>query len=247
MSLLFSLTKLVLSKLISYGKQLILILQSEDIPALNNCAPFLRLKEVDDNVELSYRFDRKSKYTEEVNAADEKRDKLLKQLFHMVKGFTNSTIKAEVDAALHINRVIKHFGPNLPNQPLADESANLNGLLLELSKPDYTPAVELLKLKPMLDLLKAAQLEFENIFYQRGVDMAKVKDTPAASKLRADYEHAIREMVSYCEAQAIVTGDAKWKHVCSLIETLNISFEAQLRNHKEETPANNPNNQNATK
>jgi hypothetical protein len=237
MSLLFSFSKLALSNLLSYGKQLILILESEGIAALNTCAAFIRLKETDASMETSYKFDRKSKYTDDVNAADEKRDKLLKQLFHLVKGFTNSTVVAEVNAALLINRAIKHFGTDLPKQSLNKESTNLNGLLLELSKSDYTAAIELLNLKGLIALLKAAQLDFEAIFYQRGVDKARVKDTPAASKLRDDYELALRSMVEYAEAQVTINGDAKWKHVCSLIETQNAAFEAQIRNRKVDSPA----------
>jgi hypothetical protein len=247
MSLQFSFSRLVLSNLLSYGKQLILILESEGIAALNTCAAYLRLKEVDAAMEASYKFDRSSKYTDEVIAADEKRDKLLKQLFHLVKGFTNSTVIPEANAALLISHAIKHFGTDLPKQPFNTESANLNGLLLELSKSDYTAAIDLLKLNGVIALLKAAQLDFEAVFYQRGVDKAKVKDTPAASKLRTDYEQAIRGMVEYAEAQVTINGDAKWKHVCSLIETQNAAFEAQIRNRKVDSPAAAETAQNAAK
>jgi hypothetical protein len=50
-----------------------------------------------------------------------------------------------------------------------------------------------------------------------------------------DYEQAIRDMVSYAEAQVTINADANWKHVCSLIETQNAAYEAQIRNHKDDS------------
>jgi len=234
MNLQFSFSRLALPNLLSYGKQTIFIVESESITGLDTCPPFIKLKEVDTSIESSYKFDRKSKYTDDVKAADEKRDKILKQLFHIVKGFTNSTIEAEVNAAELISRAITLFGKDLPSQPNNTKSANLNGLLLELSKRNYTPAIELLNLKAVLGLLKTAQMEFEMVFYHRGVDKAKAKGIPTASNLRVDYEQAIRDMISYAEAQVTINADANWKHICSLIETQNAAYEAQIRTHKEE-------------
>lgn len=235
MNLLFSFSRLALPNLLSYGKQLILIVESENITGVSTCPSYIKLKEVDASIESRYKFDRKSKYTDDVKAADEKRDKILKQLFHIVKGFTNSTIEAEVNAAELISRAITLFGKDLPNQPLNTESANLNGLLLELSKRNYIPAVELLNLKTVIGLLKTAQMEFETVFYHRGVDKAKGKDAPAASIQRTDYEQAIRGMVNYAEAQVTINADASWKHICSLIETQNAAYEALLRTRKDDS------------
>jgi hypothetical protein len=235
MSLQISFSRLALPNLLSYGKQTIFIVESESITGLDTCAPFIKLKEADGSIESSYKFDRKSKYTDDVKAADEKRNKILKQLFHIVKGFTSSTIEPEVDAAELIDRAITLFGKDLPKQPQNTKSANLNGLLLELSKRNYTPAIELLNLKTVIGLLKTSQMEFETMFYHRGVDKTKGKDAPAASIQRVDYEQAIRDMVSYAEAQVTINADANWKHVCSLIETQNAAYEAQIRNHKDDS------------
>ena len=41
-------------------------------------------------------------------------------------------------------------------------------------------------------------------------------------------------MISYAEAQGVISGDAKWTHICNLIDTFNSSIEAQQRTKKDE-------------
>jgi len=241
MNLILNLTRLVLANLLAYGNQILLYIESEGIAGLDSCAPYLRLKESDSAIEESYKLDRKNEYTDEVKAADRKRDNIFRQLLRIVGGFLFSPVNEERTAAERINRLIRLYGRNLPNQPLKEESTNLNGMLTELVKSDYTEAISLLKVSPVIEQLRSAQQEFESIYYSRGVKQAEANETPAATKQRGGYEQAIRNMVIYAEAQGVIGGDTKWAHVCSLIETLNASFEAQVRTKKPITTETTPN------
>lgn len=232
MSLFFSFSRLTLAKLLSYGKQLLLITESEGIDGLSTCTPYLNVKESDRNIQASYKAIRRSRLTDEVKAANKKRGTLIRQLVHMVKSFEHSLVPTEKNAAILIGGAIKQFGKDLPNQPLADESTNINALLNEVAKRDYIAAVELLRLIPVLEGLRLAQQEFESLYYQRKVKQTTTVKIPSASKLRAGYEQNIRNLVAFAEANVTISKDTKWENVCNLIKNLNDTFDAQLRARK---------------
>ena len=228
----FRLARIVLAKVLAYGNQILLIVESESITGLESCIPYLKLKEIDTSIEERYKQDRKNKHTERVNAADAKRDTLYRQLLHMVGSFLFSTVAEQKSAAVRINRVLRMFGRRLPDQELNTQSTNLNKMLVELSKSEYSADIQLLSIAPVIDLLRAAQGEFDTIYFQREVDQAETHEMVSASTLRPAYEQAIYDMITYAEAQRVVGGDPKWVQVCKLIETLNETFEAQLRTKK---------------
>lgn len=232
MSLIFSFSRLTLAKLLSYGKQLLFIVESEEIDGINTCTPYLNVKESDRNIQASYKAIRRSRLTDEVKAANKKRGTLIRQLVHMVKSFEHSVVPTEKSAAILIGGAIKQFGKDLPNQPLADESTNVNALLNEVAKRDYTASIELLRLAPVLEGLRLAQQEFESLYYQRKVKQTITVKIPSASKLRVGYEQNIRNMVAFAEANVTISKNAKWENVCGMIKNLNDTFDAQLRTRK---------------
>lgn len=236
MNLILNLARLVLGNLIAYGNQILLFIESEGIAGLETCIPYLKLKEADTAIEKSYKLDRKNKYTEEVKAADKTRDNIYRQLLKIIGSFLFSPVAAEKSAAERLNHLIRLYGQDLPNQPLKEESTNLNGMLTELAKSEYADAIALLKVSEVIEHLRSAQQEFERVYYSRGVKQAETNETPKASKQREAYEEAIRNMITYAEAQGVIGGDPKWAHVCSLIETLNAPFMAQMHTKKANAP-----------
>jgi hypothetical protein len=116
---------------------------------------------------------------------DEKRDDLMRVIFHEVDAKELWPVATISAAGSVVAAELDKYGFEIINLAYAVESANINALLQDLKKPEVTAAISILPgLNDLIQLLEAAQQEFETAFLQF-VDLKIEKEKwISASKLR---------------------------------------------------------------
>jgi hypothetical protein len=111
---------------------------------------------------------------------DQRRDNLFNGIVHLIKGrmliSEDPVILRAADVLLHS---IDKLGKNVTGQGYARESVLLNALFKELETAEPAAAVNTLGISAEIELLKAAQKDFEAIV-QKKVDELSDQDGPKA-------------------------------------------------------------------
>ena len=116
---------------------------------------------------------------------DEKRDNILRVIFHEVKAKELWPDAAISKAGSLIAVELDNYGFEIIELAYAIESANINALLLDLKKPDVKEAIASLPgLDGLIKLLNATQQEFESAYLKLVGQQIEKEKLLSASKLR---------------------------------------------------------------
>ncbi|RXQ94377.1 hypothetical protein EO244_08830 [Ancylomarina salipaludis] len=165
---------------------------------------------------------------------DHVRDMAIRALFKLVEGYVHIPIAGMKEAALVLNRILEQYGLSIQNEDYAEESADIESLLKDLSKPNALSAIANLQgVQESIAALDAAQKDFENVALQQAEGESLKKDLASASMLK---KVAITEintnLVGYLNTMAKVnpaTYEATTKTIAELIDRNN---EMVKRRHK---------------
>jgi hypothetical protein len=172
---------------------------------------------------------------------DEKRDNLLRAIFHEVIAkelWPNETVS---NAAARVAVELDKYGFETIDLAYAAESANINALVQDLEKPEVVDAISNLPgFSELVVQLKAAHQEFETAFLQFvGLKIEKGK-LLSATKLGKVMRFQInKELVVYLNAMALSMPE-QYKEctevIAVIIETNNTKVRNRLNKPDEEPP-----------
>jgi hypothetical protein len=154
------------------------------------------------------------------------RDTAIRALFKLVEGYIYIPIAEMKEAALVVNNILEQYGLSIQNEDYAEESANIESLLNDLSKPAVVIAIAKLQGVPeTVTALNAAQKDFENVALQQAEGESVKKDLASASQLKKESITEINNsLVGYMNTMAKVnpaTYEATAKTIAELIDKNN--------------------------
>ncbi|MBN2598786.1 MAG: hypothetical protein JXR82_18540 [Marinifilaceae bacterium] len=157
---------------------------------------------------------------------DNVRDMAIRALFKLVEGYVHIPIAEMQEAALVVENVLNQYGLSIQNEDYAEESADVESLLNDLSRPDVVAAIT--KLQGVAEItasLHDAQKDFENIALQQAEGESVKKDLASASQLKKKIIAEINDnLVGYMNTMAKVnpaTYEATAKTITELIDKNN--------------------------
>ena len=162
---------------------------------------------------------------------DEKRDDLLRVIFHEVNAKELWPDAAISQAASVIAAELDKYGFEIINIGYTAESANINALLQDLKKPEVRAAIAKLRdLKYLIAKLEAAQEEFEAAYLQFvGINIEKGK-LKSATKLRNVLRNQINnELIVYLNGMAMSKPDT-YKDCAEVVAGVIAANNSTVRN-----------------
>ncbi|MFA9371135.1 MAG: DUF6261 family protein [Labilibaculum antarcticum] len=165
---------------------------------------------------------------------DHSRDMTIRDLFQLVEGYVHIPIAEMQEAALVVENVLEQYGLSIQNEDYAEESAAIESLLNDLSKPNVVAAIAKLQGVPeTIASLDADQKDLENVALQQAEGESVKQDLASASKLKREGITEINDnLMGYMNTMAKVdpaTFEATAKTIAKLIDTNN---ELVKRRHK---------------
>lgn len=171
---------------------------------------------------------------------DHVRDMAIRALFKLIEGYTHIPIVEMKEAALLVEDVLEQYGLNIQNEDYAQESANIESLLNDLSKADIAVAIAKLQgVAETVSVLNTAQKDFENVALQQAEGESTKKDLDSASKLKKESIAEINDnLVGYMNTMAKVnpaTYEATAKTIAELIDTNNELVKRRSKTNEPDT------------
>ncbi|WP_321300318.1 DUF6261 family protein [Marinifilum fragile] len=160
------------------------------------------------NTSLTEAINRLKTYSQ-IGEKDLVRDLQIRSLFKLVEGYTHIPVAEIKEAALVVYNVLVQYGLEIQHEDNAAETAEVNSMLNDLSKPEVAAAIAKLQgVAEIVAALTAAEKDFEAIALQQAEGEGAKKDLATASKLK---KAAIKEvndnLVGYMNTMAKVQPD----------------------------------------
>ena len=157
---------------------------------------------------------------------DHVRDMTIRSLFKLVEGYTHIPVAEVKEAAFVVENVLEQYGMDIQNEDYAEESANIESLLNDLSKTDVVAAIAKLQGVPEIkSLLSTQQKDFEAVALQQAEGERVKKDLASASSLKKEAVKEINNnLIGYLNTMAKVNPDtykATAETIAELIDNNN--------------------------
>lgn len=169
--------------------------------------------------------------TEEAELHEKNRDNLVTYITTRISRAGTLPLEAERDAGKYLYKVVKPY-IGIARLPVAQESAKIQGLLIDLRKDENIPYVEILGLTAYLDELEKENNAYISLTSQRTQSRAaNKKETGAALRERIDgyYEDLVMLAQSYSVA---VPSEAATMFVKNLNQLITETIAANNRRKK---------------
>jgi len=169
---------------------------------------------------------RRLKVYSQMAEKDDVRDVSIRALFKLVEGYVYFPDAAIQEAALVVKNVLEQYGLSIQNEDYAAESADIESLLNDLSKPNVAAAIAKLNgVDKTIAILDTDQQNFENVALQQAEGESVKKNLASASKLKKEAIIEINtNLVGYMNTMAKVkpaTYEATAKTIAELIDKNN--------------------------
>ena len=165
--------------------------------------------------------------TQRMLKKDAERDRLLSFLFNTIRAYQFSPEAAEAEAADELEVVVRPY-TRIQKAAYDIESADIDGLLIDLRKAKNTPHLTALRLTNVLSKLETANEEFRKVYAERTSTRVDDKDLPAAKDARAKTD-AVFDRIAFILQAAYYSGTAP------IERTLIGSIVKQMNQRMEET------------
>lgn len=178
---------------------------------------------------------RKKELSEEIDAADSKRDSLLSAFILMLRGFRHWNKEETLGSANLLSLVVKSHGNNFSRLSNEKESAVYDSLLGELEKEKNMEAVNALGLSQLVADMKAAEENFR-LLYQQSAELESEKtELITPSSIKRETQQKLNNLISYLDVMSRVnapTYGALAANVALLVETINSKIRVRLAGTK---------------
>lgn len=146
----------------------------------------------------------KDQAVSKLEAFDQVRDNAVQDLFHYLQGLCRVGTEEEKNNSKTIFNQVKKYGLGVVNLSYAEESTNINSLLLDLSKDEHLKIIaELLHVPGLVESLQTAQQNFEEYYETYLEELAKNRRQQSATNLKPILINIInRRLVKYLRSQA---------------------------------------------
>jgi len=157
---------------------------------------------------------------------DDVRDTQVRDLFKLVEGYTHIPIAEIKEAALLVYSILVQYGLGIIHEDYAEESADIDSLLIDLSQADILIAIAKLQgVAETIAALNVAQKDFENLAVQQAEGDSVKKDLASASKLKKEIIAEFNgNLMGYMNTMAMVKPEiyeATTKTIAELVDTNN--------------------------
>ena len=171
---------------------------------------------------------------------DDVRDMAIRDLFKLVEGYVHIPIVKMKEAALVVANILEQYGLSIQHEDYAEESADIESLLNDLSKADIVLAIANLRGVPeTITALDTAQKDFENLALQQAEGESVKKDLASASSLKKESIMEINtNLVGYMNTMAKVNPavyEATAKTIAELIEKNNELVKRRRKTNEPDT------------
>ncbi len=146
----------------------------------------------------------------EVAQADKKRDKLFSNLKKFLNGYRGIDVLPNAKSAEELYQIVERYGLDIDRLNYAEESAQMNKLIEELSSADNIEKITALNLAGFFEQLKTAQQQFESLYLEQIEANADLRKLPSATQIRKGLEQSLRNYFSLLSAMKNVSG---WKEI----------------------------------
>lgn len=160
------------------------------------------LEDSGNEMENSIATSHKKEMTEELSAADDKRDNAFIALKFFILAYIKWAIDEYTPYAKKIWNIIKQHGLGLDRESYEEESALLVSLINDLEKPDFVEAITVLKLEQIVTYLKDAQTGFSALYQQSLEAEAGKEIVTSATKLKKSALTKLKAVADYLNAVA---------------------------------------------
>ena len=176
--------------------------------------------------------------TKLITEKDTERDRLITYIFKIIRACLYSPETSELKAATELVLVANKYG-QLQRESFDRESGHINGLLIDLKKPEYAPHITTLRLTNAVTKLETANSEFEKLFKQSATAV-KRSNLPRAAEVRlktdANYNRVLLMLqAAYLSGAATIDRDMlkKLAHdLNGLIDKTNTAYNKSLAQKK---------------
>ncbi|MEI7475786.1 MAG: DUF6261 family protein [bacterium] len=153
-------------------------------------------------------FINKSTYTNQIAAADAKRDSIFNGLRETVKAARNHFTPAVVQAANNLMVIFDAHG-NVAVKPYDEETAAITSLVADL-QGDFAADVALVGVTAWVVELKASNISFELVVTNRYSEES-AKTILRMKRVRKEIDKLYQEIVNLINAMILVNGDSHYK------------------------------------
>jgi hypothetical protein len=167
----------------------------------------------------------KSKYTGEISAQDNVRDRIFRGFYDAVQSSRNHFNAGKRKAAENINIVLEHYG-NIAAKAFDQETAAVDDLRRELDD-NYAADVQLLSLNDWLTQLGAENQKFKQLMFERYAEVAQ-RPTTRMRAARVETDKALRAMLNMVDALIIVNGVEMYTSFISELNAVSERYKKQL-------------------
>ncbi len=176
--------------------------------------------------------------TKLITEKDTERDRLITYIFKIIRACLYSPETSELKAATELVLVANKYG-QLQRESFDRESGHINGLLIDLKKPEYAPHITTLRLTNAVTKLETANTEFEKLFKQSATAV-KRSNLPRAAEVRlktdANYNRVLLMLqAAYLSGAATIDRDMLKKiahDLNGLIDKTNTAYNRSLAQKK---------------
>jgi hypothetical protein len=171
---------------------------------------------------------------------DEVRDTQVRDLFKLVEGYTHISIAELKEAALLVYSILVQYGLGIIHEDYAEESADIDSLLIDLSQADILIAIAKLQgVAETIAALNVAQKGFENLAVQQAEGDSVKKDLASASKLKKEIIAEFNgNLMGYMNTMAMVKPEiyeATTKTIAELIDNNNELVKRRRKTNEPDT------------
>ncbi len=163
---------------------------------------------------------------------DAERDQIITSLFQEIRQASKSPIAARAQAGGRLKIVVNTY-KGLQREADAEETAHVEGLLVDLSKPMNNADLTVLGLNVLVDLLTAANRDFNNLRTQRAESKA-IDKLPVSKIIRKKNDTTMTAIFRHIEvAYMNAANDADAKLISDLIDKINHIVKETKTTHNE--------------
>lgn len=128
----------------------------------------------------------------EVAEADKQRDDAYNAIRNYVKHYVPMKLLPHYDKAEQLYMIFEQFGKNIPTLNYAEQTAQMEKLIEELSKTENKEILNHLGLTSSFEDLKTKQKNFENLYIQQTKANAELRQIPSATSIRKSLEKSLK-------------------------------------------------------
>ena len=160
-----------------------------------------------------------SETTDRLKKKDVERDRIIVSLFSEIRSAMLSLVEEKAAAARRLYPIVKAY-QGLQNESIGEETAHIEGLIVDLCKNDVLTDVNKVGVVLQLNMLKQANVDFKAIRVERAHTSA-IDKLPSSKIIRKQVDDITSSILFHIEASYLMAADADKPALGVLIDDIN--------------------------